>query len=115
MRLSAARAAVAAAEAEYARARARAEAGWAGLRAELERAATPGRVLVGGLGLGFVAGKTGPEAVGTARLAGPMFDLLSQSLLPGLIAGLAAAGAEAGEDEDEDGGLDETEDDDAQG
>ncbi|KAA2283953.1 hypothetical protein [Arenimonas fontis] len=104
MRLSTARAAVAAAEAECRRARTRAEHSWAGLRSELGRAATPGRIVVGGLGLGFVAGKAGPEAVGAARLAGPMFELLGQTLLPGLMAGLAAATADLGEDGGEEDG-----------
>jgi hypothetical protein len=68
MKLAAARAAVAAAEAECEQARLRAQASWAGLRGELERAATPGRIVVGGLGLGFVAGKAGPETLGAARM-----------------------------------------------
>ncbi|HLU12330.1 MAG TPA: hypothetical protein VKZ64_00025 [Arenimonas sp.] len=114
MKLAAARAAVAAAEAECEQARLRAQASWAGLRGELERAATPGRIVVGGLGLGFVAGKAGPETLGAARMAGPLFELATQTLLPGLMAGLAAATAELadedGESEEETDGEEAAED-----
>lgn len=79
------------------------------LAGELRRAATPGRVLVGGLGLGFVAGRSGPGLAGglagaSKFAAGPLFELATQALLPALMAGLAAAQAAA---DDEAAGLDE--------
>lgn len=109
MSLSRALADARAAEAAFEAAHAGATEAGTRLAGELRRAATPGRVLVGGLGLGFVAGRSGPGLAGglagaSKFAAGPLFELATQALLPALMAGLAAAQAVA---DDEAAGLDE--------
>ena len=114
MSLSAALAAARAAEAAFEAAHARAGEAGTALADELRRAATPGRVVVGGLGLGFVAGRSGPGLAGSLAgaskfAAGPLFELATNALLPALMAGLAAAQAAEGEDADGEA-IDETAD-----
>ena len=92
--LSRARADVIAAESTCERARVEARQSVQRLKDELQRAATPGRIVAGGLGLGFFAGRAGPGAAKSARFAaGPIFQLLGNTLLPALMAGFAAAQA----------------------
>lgn len=121
MSLSRALANARAAEAAFEAAHAGATEAGTRLAGELRRAATPGRVLVGGLGLGFVAGRSGPGLAGglagaSKFAAGPLFELATQALLPALMAGLAAAQAAADDEaaglddaapEDEDTGIDD--------
>lgn len=92
--LSRARADAIAAESTCEQARVGARQSVQRLKAELQRAATPGRIVAGGLGLGFFAGRAGPGAAKSARFAaGPIFQLLGNTLLPALMAGFAAAQA----------------------
>ena len=85
----------------------RADAGtaWQRLKWEVRRSATPGRIVVSGLVLGFASGFTSARATGEAGsklLAGPIFSMLLDTVVPGVLAGLTAAATGAGEDEDED-------------
>ncbi|PRH82874.1 hypothetical protein [Arenimonas caeni] len=81
---------------------------------EFRRTATPVRIVVSGLALGFAVGLK-PKADGQPSLAGkflggPVFSMVLEAVLPGLLAGLtAAAGLQAGEeveapDEEQDAG-----------
>lgn len=105
MSLAAKRAAAEAAEATCVQARADAVAALHHVRDETLRSATPARIVVAGLALGFVAGRAAPAAGAGARaLGGPLFELATQTVLPGLLAGVTAwsesvmAGIAAGED-----------------
>ena len=71
-----------------------AQAALAHLKSEARRSATPGRIVVSGLALGFAAGfrepKAGPSLAGKV-LGGPVFSMVLEAVLPGLLAGLTAA------------------------
>jgi hypothetical protein len=75
------------------------------LRAEVRRSATPMRIVVSGFGLGVAAGVgvpgTGAVASAGGRfVTGPLFSMVLESVLPGLLAGFtAAAAAESAEAE----------------
>lgn len=112
MSLAAKRAAAEAAEATCVQARADAVAALHHVHDEILRSATPVRIVVSGLALGFVAGRAAPAAGAGARvLGGPLFELASQTLLPGLLAGVTAwsgsamAGMAAGDAGDADAGA----------
>lgn len=86
--------------------RAAAAASLAHLKSELRRSATPVRIVVSGFALGVASGVSAP-AVGAAagvggRLAsGPIFSMLMDTVVPGLLAGITAAATATGEDQDE--------------
>jgi hypothetical protein len=66
------------------------------LKSEFRRSATPGRIVVSGLALGFVSGLRAPgtgamSSLGGQLLGGPLFSMLLESVLPGLLAGVTAA------------------------
>lgn len=70
------------------------------LKGELRRSATPGRIVVSGLALGFVSGLRAPgtgaaASLGGQLLGGPVLSMLMESVVPGLMAGLTAAATEA--------------------
>lgn len=79
------------------------------LKSEFRRSATPVRIVVSGLALGFASGLrtpgSGPIAsLGGQLLSGPLMSLVMESVLPGLLAGVtAAATAEETADETPDG------------
>lgn len=85
---------------------------------ELRRTATPGRIVVSGLALGFAFGlkppSEGPSLAGKF-LSGPVFSMVLEAVLPGLIAGITAAAGLQAEEEATDEVADEesTEDDEA--
>jgi hypothetical protein len=89
--------------------RAAAATSLAHLKYELRRGATPVRIVVSGFALGVASGFSAP-AVGAAagvggRLAsGPIFSMLVDTVLPGLLAGITAAATAATEGEGEDEG-----------
>lgn len=99
-------AAVANAEARCQQQRDEADRTLAHLKSELRRTATPVRIVVSGLAVGFAAGMRKPGSDGGAGslLSGPLFSMVVESVLPGLLAGVTAAvtGAVQGEDEDQD-------------
>lgn len=74
------------------------------LKSEIRRGATPVRIVVSGFALGVASG-FGAPAVGAAggvgaRLAsGPIFSMLMETVVPGLLAGLTAAATATGENE----------------
>ena len=65
------------------------------LASEFRRSATPLRIVVSGLALGFASGLrrtgTGPISSLGGQLVGPLTSLLMESVLPGLMAGVTAA------------------------
>lgn len=66
------------------------------LKSEFRRSATPVRIVVSGLALGFASGLrtpgSGPIAsLGGQLLSGPLMSLVMESVLPGLLAGVTAA------------------------
>lgn len=78
------------------------------LGAEFRRSATPLRIVVSGLTLGFVSGLRAPGAgpitsLGGQLISGPLMSLLTESVLPGLLAGVTAAATAAVEPDEEDG------------
>jgi len=96
--------AVMAAEAACNRQRSGANDAWQHLKWEVKRSATPGRIVVSGLVLGFASGFTSARqtgAAGSSLLSGPIFSMLLETVVPGLLAGLTAAAAGVGEDEED--------------
>lgn len=95
------------------------------LKSEFRRSATPGRIVVSGLALGFVSGLRAPgtgavSSLGGQLLSGPLFSMLLESVLPGLLAGITAAAAaqaeeEPGDEAPTDDDATETSDGDAEG
>jgi hypothetical protein len=83
-------AAVAAAERECTLARERAHAALAKLKHETRRSATPTRIVVSGLALGFATGLRAPDGSASA-LGGPLVNLAIETLLPGLMEKLTAS------------------------
>lgn len=72
------------------------------LGAEVKRSATPLRIVVSGLALGFASGLRAPGAgpittLGGQLISGPLMSLLTESVLPGLLAGVTAAATAATE------------------
>lgn len=66
------------------------------LTSEFRRSATPVRIVVSGLALGFASGLRAPgsgpiASLGGQLLSGPLMSLVMESVLPGLLAGVAAA------------------------
>lgn len=81
------------------------------LGAEFRRSATPLRIVVSGLTLGFVSGLRAPGAgpitsLGGQLISGPLMSLLTESVLPGLLAGVTAAATAAVETGAEGGAAD---------
>lgn len=119
-------AAVAAAEADCERRREAIDAAHLQLASELRRVATPGRIVVSGLALGFATGlrepAAGPSLAGKV-LGGPVFSMVAEAVLPGLVAGIMAkAGLQEAdeeetqaEDDGDAGASDETDDGDEPG
>lgn len=75
------------------------------LRQELHRSATPTRILVSGVALGFAVGLKEPkgahQSLAGKVLGGPVFSMVLEAVLPGLLAGItAAAGLQSAEEED---------------
>mgnify|MGYP006197045463 CR=1 FL=1 len=75
------------------------------LRHELHRSATPTRILVSGVALGFAVGLKEPkgahQSLAGKVLGGPVFSMVLEAVLPGLLAGItAAAGLQSAEEED---------------
>lgn len=103
--------AVAAAELACTRQRAGAQDAWRYLTQEVRRTATPGRIVVSGLVLGFASGFSARSTgeAGSKLLSGPIFSMLLETVVPGLLAGLTAAATASGEDE-EDSDAEATED-----
>lgn len=104
MKLSEKQAAVLAAELRCEGQRLVAQQSLDALKSEARRSATPTRIVVSGLALGFASGISAPRGAGAALsgrfLSGPVFSMLFESLLPGLMAGItAAATAEQGVEE----------------
>jgi len=98
-------AAVQQAEAECNRQRLDADVGWNRLKSEVRRTATPVRIVVSGLVLGFASGMTTAKAAGAASgklLVGPIFSMLIDTVLPAALAGFTAARGEGEDAEDED-------------
>jgi hypothetical protein len=95
MKLSEKQAAVAAAELRCEGQRLVAQQSLDTLKSEFRRSATPARIVVSGLALGFASGIAAPRgaaaAVSGRFLSGPVFSMLFDSLLPGLMAGISAA------------------------
>ena len=95
MKLSEKQAAVAAAELRCEGQRLLAQQSLETLKSEFRRSATPARIVVSGLALGFASGIAAPRgaaaAVSGRFLSGPVFSMLFDSLLPGLMAGITAA------------------------
>lgn len=80
---------------------------------EFKRTATPVRIVVSGLALGFAVGlkpkSDGQPSLAGKFLGGPVFSMVLEAVLPGLLAGITAAaglqadaGQEAMDDEAED-------------
>lgn len=65
------------------------------LRHELHRSATPTRILVSGASLGFAVGlkepKAGRQSLAGKVLGGPVFSMVVEAVLPGILAGITAA------------------------
>ena len=96
-------AAVQQAEAECARQRSDAHDAWHHLQDEIKRTATPGRIVVSGLALGFASGFTtsgGAASAGGKFLTGPLFTLILESVVPGVLAGITAASTASAEIEE---------------
>ena len=96
-------AAVQLAEAECARQRAQAHEAWHHLQDEIKRTATPVRIVVSGLALGFASGAatSGVAAAANGKLvSGPIFSMLMDTVVPGLLAGITAAATASSEVED---------------
>ena len=94
MNLAAKIAAAQAAEADCAAWRERIAQSRAHLGDELRRTATPGRIVVSGLALGAAFGLKAPSAgpsLAGQFLGGPVFSMVLEAVLPGLIAGITAA------------------------
>ncbi len=92
--------AVALAETQCRRAQEEAHAARAQLKAEIRRGATPVRIVVSGLALGFASGMTtvsGAASAGGKFLAGPLFSLVMDSVIPGVLAGFTAAASASSE------------------
>jgi hypothetical protein len=75
------------------------------LRHELHRSATPTRVIVSGVALGFAVGLKEPkgdhQSLAGKVLGGPVFSMVLEAVLPGLLAGItAAAGLQSSEEEE---------------
>ncbi|KFL36453.1 hypothetical protein [Arenimonas donghaensis] len=75
------------------------------LRHELHRSATPTRILVSGVALGFAVGLKEPkgahQSLAGKVLGGPVFSMVLEAVLPGIVAGItAAAGLQSSEEED---------------
>ncbi len=87
--------AVAAAEAACALARAEADASFSHLKSEIKRGATPVRIVVSGLVLGFASGMKAPSGTAGKLLGGPLLSLVTDTLLPSMMAGFTAAQAAA--------------------
>lgn len=103
-------AAVMQAEAECIRQRRDADVAWNDLKGEVRRAATPVRIVVSGLALGFVSGFTTSKAASAASgklVAGPIFSMLLETVLPAALAGFTAMRADSAEGEDDDGAAQE--------
>lgn len=82
------------------------------LRHELRRSATPTRILVSGVALGFAVGLKEPkgdhQSLAGKVLGGPVFSMVLEAVLPGLLAGItAAAGLQSDEEEDAAGDIDD--------
>ncbi|MCX7034692.1 MAG: hypothetical protein NT046_12140 [Arenimonas sp.] len=93
-------AAVQQAEHDCARQRAEAHAAWHHMHAEIRRTATPVRIVVSGLALGFASGAatSGVAAAANGKLiSGPIFSMLMDTVVPGLLAGITAAATASGE------------------
>jgi len=103
MSLAEKKAAVLAAELRCEGQRAHAQEMLGRLGSEFKRSATPLRIVVSGLALGFVSGLRTPGAgpistLGGQLISGPLMSMLTESVLPGLLAGVtAAATAQAGD------------------
>lgn len=72
------------------------------LGAEVKRSATPLRIVVSGFALGVASGLRTPGAgpittLGGQLISGPLMSLLTESVLPGLLAGVTAAATAATE------------------
>lgn len=72
------------------------------LGAEVKRSATPLRIVVSGFALGVASGLRTPGAgpittMGGQLISGPLMSLLTESVLPGLLAGVTAAATAATE------------------
>ena len=96
-------AAVQQAEAECARQRADAHEAWHHLHDEIKRTATPVRIIVSGLAVGFASGMatSGVAAAANGKLvSGPIFSMLIDTVVPGLLAGITAAATASSEVED---------------
>jgi hypothetical protein len=96
-------AAVQQAEAECARQRADAHEAWHHLQDEIKRTATPVRIIVSGLAVGFASGMatSGVAAAANGKLvSGPIFSMLIDTVVPGLLAGITAAATASSEVED---------------
>ncbi len=96
-------AAVQQAEAECARQRSDAHEAWHHLQDEFKRTATPVRIVVSGLALGFTSGMatSGVAAAANGKLvSGPIFSMLMDTVVPGLLAGITAAATASSEVED---------------
>ena len=96
-------AAVALAEADCRRVRDDADASLARLKYEFRRTATPVRIVVSGLALGFASGigTSGAAAAANGKLvSGPIFSLLLETVVPGLLAGITAAATASSEVQD---------------
>lgn len=93
------------------------------LKSELRRGATPVRIVVSGFALGVASGFSAPTVgaaagAGGRLVSGPIFSMLMDTVVPGLLAGITAAATAAGEDEgdtDAEATEDEAEGDDADG
>lgn len=93
-------AAVRQAEAECTRQRADAHEAWHHLQDEVRRTATPVRIVVSGLAVGFASGMatSGAAAAANGKLvSGPIFSMLLDTVVPGLLAGITAAATASSE------------------
>jgi hypothetical protein len=91
-------AAVQQAEAECNRQRRDVDLAWHQLKGEVRRSATPARIVVSGLVLGFASGFTTSRAASAASgklVAGPIFSMLLETVLPAALAGFTAMQADA--------------------
>jgi hypothetical protein len=90
------------AEAECARQRADAHEAWHHLQDEIKRTATPVRIVVSGLAVGFASGlaTSGAAAANGKLVSGPIFSMLVDTVVPGLLAGITAAATASSEVED---------------
>ena len=96
-------AAVRQAEAECERQRSDAHEAWHHLHDEVRRTATPVRIVVSGLAMGFASGlaSSGVAAAANGKLVtGPIFSMLVDTVVPGLLAGITAAATASSEVEE---------------